>query len=146
MSDRLTPILNAARGKAESLGLMLGGVIAPVLIKKAAVRRQTMDPAAMITVAKSQTPEQVTRRRWGLWQTAYVLDLVVHVPAVGPDADQSEAIRVRDTLVDAFKKPPLPGAPDVFEMDARPADWLQAMPESQWEWQALQVTATVAHA
>lgn len=146
MSDRLTPILSAVRAKAESLGLPLGGVAAPVLVRKAATRRQTMDPPSMITVAKSQAAEQTTRRRWGLWQTAYVVDVVVHTPSLGPDADQSEAIRTRDTLVDALKKPPLPGAPDVFDMSAAAADWLKPGDDSQWDWQGLQVTATVAHA
>jgi hypothetical protein len=146
VSDRLTPILSAIRARVEGLGLTLAGVAAPVLIREAAVRRQTMDPASMITVAKSQTAEQTSRRRFGLWQTRYVVDVVIHTPAGEPDADQGEAARNRDTLVDAFKKPPLPGAPDVFDLGARAADWLKPGDGSQWKWQAMQIEATVAHA
>lgn len=150
MSNRIRPILLALKAKVEGLGLAVGGVPLPVLLRKAPVRRQQMDPAASITVSKSRTPEEVTRRRFGLWQTRHAFDVVVVSPATGPDADTGEYEAVRDSLVDALKAPPLPGAPDVFEADARPADWLQpfaeAGAESLYDWQSLQYFATVAHA
>lgn len=147
MSDRLTPVLDAMVTKIAALGFAVGGVALPVMKRKAAARRETMDPAAMVTVAKSATPEQTTRRRVGLWQTAYVIDVIVHSPYSGPDDDLSAYSTIRDTLVDALKKPPLPGAPDVFDMDAAPADWLRPSGEqNEYDWQSLQVTATVAHA
>src|SRR6185503_5518771 len=106
-------------------------------------------PARMITVSKSGTPEATTRRRVGLWQTAYVIDVVVHAPYEGPDdaARHGAYAEFRDRIVDAFKKPPLAGAPEVFDMDAQPADWLRPFGETtDYDWWACQITATVAHA
>lgn len=146
MSDRLTPVLEAVRAKAESLGFALGGVTLPVLLRRVAIRRQTLDAPAAITVARGAQPEQTTRRRFGLWQTAYQIDVVLHAPYLGPDGDTSQYSTMRDGLVDAFKSVPLAGAPDVFELDAQAADWLR--PEGQqteWDWWAVEVTATVAH-
>ena len=71
MASRIDPVLAAVRQQVETLGFTLEGVALPVLIRRAAHRRQTLDPRAMITVAKSGTPEQTSRRRFGLWQTAY---------------------------------------------------------------------------
>lgn len=154
MSNRHRPILLALVSRVAGLGLQVGGVTLPVIARKAPVRRQQMDPPAMIAVSKSRTPEQVSRRRFGLWQTRYAFDVTVVSPfggpdAAGPDGDTTQYETIRDTLVDALKAKPLAGAPDVFDLDARPADWLQpfaeAGAESQWDWQSLQVLATVAH-
>lgn len=148
MADRLTPVLDAIVTQIAALGLAVGGVTLPVLIRQAAVRRLGMDPPAMITVAKSATPEQTKRRRFGLWQTAYVIDVIVHGPHLPPETRTSDYSTIRDSIVDVLKKPPLAGAPDVFEMDAAPADWLRPWGEggAQYDWQSLQITATVAHA
>lgn len=144
--DRLNPILNAVLTQTAALGLAVGGVTLPVLKRKAPTRRQKLDPRSMITVSKSDAPEQVTRRRFGLWQTAYQIDLTVVSPYTGPDDNIDEYALCRDRLVDAFKRPPLAGAPDVFEMNAAPADWLRPYGETtEWDWQSLQITATVAH-
>jgi hypothetical protein len=146
VADRLSPVLAAVRTQVEALGLTLAGDALPVLLRRAAIRRQGLDPAAMVTVAKSAQPEQTTRRRFGLWATAYVIDVVVHAPYLGPDGDVSQYATMRDTIVDLLKRPPLAGAPEVFEMDAQGADWLR--PEGQkteYDWFACQVTATVAH-
>jgi hypothetical protein len=144
VSDRLGPILEAVKTKAAGLGLVLGGAAAVVLVRKAAVRRQTMDPKHMITVSKSATPEAVSRWTFGKIRTDYRVDIVVHSPFAGPDADQTEFIAARDTLVDAFSRPPLPGADGVFDLRAEPADWLRPFgEETQWDWQALVVTASV---
>ena len=146
MSDRLTPILAAARAKIAALNPSVGGEALPVLVRRAAHRRQTMDPKRMITVAKSATPEQTTRRRFGLWQTEYVIDVVLHAPYAGPDDAADELLALRDRIVDSFKAVPLAGAPAVFEMDCQPADWMRPTGEaSEWDWFACQITATVAH-
>jgi hypothetical protein len=147
MSDRLEPILAAITAELQALAFSIGGVTLPVMQRKASVSRQKLDPRAMIAVSKSATPEAVTRRRFGLWQTAYVIDVVVLSPFTGPDNGDDEYAVIRDSIVDAFKKPPLSGATDVFDLAAEPADWLRPYGEStEWDWQAVQVTATVAHA
>lgn len=149
MSDRTTPILLALRTKVTAAGYTIGGVTLPVLLRKGAVRRQTLDPREMITICKSRTAEGTTRRRVGLWQTAYVFDVIVNAPYSGAEHDDNvaEYTAIRDGLVDLLKKPPLPGAPDVFDMDAAPADWLQPFGEqTDYDWFAVTVTATVAHA
>lgn len=146
MADRLTPILDAIAAKVTAAGFALGGTTLPVLKRKAAVRRQTLDPRAMITIAKSATAEDTTRRRVDLWQTAYVIDVIVNVPYSGPDDDIDEYATIRDSLVDLLKRPPLAGAPEVFDMDASPADWLRPLGETtDFDWFAVQVTAIVAH-
>lgn len=146
MANRIAAVLAAVRQQVEALGFTLDGVALPVLIRRAAHRRQTLDPRAMITVAKSGTPEQTTRRRFGLWQTAYLVDVVLHAPYLGPDGDTSAYATMRDGIVDRFKSVPLIGAPAVFELDCQPADWLRPTGESsEFDWFACQVTATVAH-
>src|SRR6478735_8328656 len=119
MSDRLAPVLNGIRMRVEALALVVDDVTLPVLEMQAVSRRQTLDPRSMITVAKSATPEQTTRRRFGLWQTAYKIDVVLHAPYTAPDDVLRSRLysSMRDTIVDALKKPPLAGAPDVFELD-----------------------------
>lgn len=153
-ANRLNPVLDAIVSRVASITPTLPGVegVLPVMKRKAAVRRSSMDPRAMVTVSKSSTPERVTRRRFvvegraGAWQTAYRVDVIVHAPYRGPDADQPEHALLRDRIVDLFKAPPLANAEDVFEMDAQPADWLRPMGETtEYDWQSLQVTATVAH-
>lgn len=147
MADRLQPILDAIVAATSAFGFAIGGTAFTVLKRKAAVRRETMDPPHMITVAKSARKEETSRRRVGLWQTTYYVDVVVHAPYDGPDGDQGAHSRIRDTLVDAFKKPPLAGAPEVFEMDAQANNWLQPSGETiEYDWWALEVAATVAHA
>jgi hypothetical protein len=146
MADRLSPILAAVRTQVEALGLTLGGDVLPVLLRRATTLRQGLDPVKAITVAKSASPERLTRRRFGLWQTEYDVDVTIIAPYPGPDGDDSEHNAARDTIVDMFKRPPLPGAPGVFEMTCQPADWLRPTGEkSQMDWWAVVVTATVAH-
>ena len=145
MSNRLGPIIDAVVSKIESLSLQLNGAVALVLARTAAIRRLDQDPPFMVTVAKSATPERTTRRRFGLWQTAYVIDVVVHSPYAGADDDLTEFLVARDTIVSAFLAPPLvPTA--VFEVDAQAADWLRPEgSQSEYNWQSLQITATMAH-
>ena len=146
MSDRLNPILAAVATKLEGLAFSIGGNVLPVMQRKASVSRKKLDPRVMITVSKSATPEAVSRRRFGLWATAYVIDVVVLSPFTGPDNGDDEYAVIRDSIVDAFKTVPL-GATDVFDLDAQPADWLRPYGEAtEWDWQALQITARVAHA
>ena len=146
MASRIDPVLAAVRQQVETLGFTLEGVALPVLIRRAAHRRQTLDPRAMITVAKSGTPEQTSRRRFGLWQTAYQIDVVLHAPYLGPDGDTSTYSTMRDRIVDLFKSVPLIGAPAVFELDCQSADWLRPTGEqSEYDVWAAQVTATIAH-
>lgn len=147
MANRIRPILLAIRAQVEAQGFTLAGYALPVLIRKAPVRRQTMDPARAITVSKSRTPEQVTRRRFALHQTAYAVEVTLVSPYTGPEGDTSEQETIRDSIVDLFKGPPLAGAPEVFDLDAQPADWLTPLGETtEWDWQTVQVIATVAHA
>lgn len=147
MSDRLTPILDACVSRIAALGLAVGGVTLPVLKRKAAVRRESLDPAAMITVAKSATPETVSRWTFASKRTDYKIDVIVHSPYLGPDDDQAPYATFRDTLADVFSRPPLPGADDVFDLRAEPADWLRPTGETtQYDWQSLAVTASVISA
>lgn len=150
MANRIRPILLALKTRVEAAGFAVGGTTLPVLLRKAPVRRQQMDPARAITISKSRTPERVSRRTFRKHQTEYVIDVTVVSPATGPDGDTSEYEAIRDGLVDLLDRPPLPGAPDVFELDAQPASWLQpfagAAQMSEWDWFSVQVTATVAHA
>jgi hypothetical protein len=146
MSDRLTTILDAIVAKITARGFAINGVTLPVVKRKAPIHRQKMDPRAMITVSKSVIAELVTRRRFGLWQTAYNVDVTVVSPYTGPDNDIQEYSTIRDTIVDDFKRVPLAGAPEVFELDCGPTDWLRPLGETtEWDWQSLVITATVAH-
>ena len=147
MSDRITPILDAIVTKIQGLALAVGGVVLPVLKRKAAVHRDKLDPSAMITVAKSREAEDVRRWTFRELRTDYVVDVVIHSPHTGPDGNLSDYSRARDSLVDALSRPPLAGAPDVFDLRARPASWLQPYGEkTEWDWQALQVVASVISA
>ena len=147
MSNRVSPILAAVVAKIQGLALAVGGVVLPVLVRKAAVRRDRFDPSAMITVAKSRELEDVTRFSFGELRTDYVIDVVIHSPFAGPDDGIDDYAAARDTLVDAFSRPPLVGAPLVFDLRARPAAWLQPYGEkSEYDWQAVQVIASVVTA
>ena len=147
MSNRVSTILAAVASEIAALRLAVGGVVLPVLVRKAAVRRDRLDPSAMITVAKSRELETVTRWTFSELRTDYVIDVVVHSPFAGPDAAIDDYATARDTLVDAFSRPPLAGAPLVFDLAARPAAWLQPYGEkSEYDWQAVQVIASVVTA
>lgn len=147
MPNRLSPILEAVRTQTEALGLELEGEALPVLLRRAATRRTGLDPAAMITVAKSATPEQLSRRRFNAKRSDYRIDVVVHGPYLGPDGDTSAYATMRDAIVDLFSKPPLAGAPAVFELRAEPADWLRPEGSStDFDWWCVQVVASVVSA
>lgn len=152
MSDRVSPILAAIRAKVESLGFALDNVTLPVLIRREALRREELDPKSMITIGKDPAAEDVSRRRFGVRQTKYTFDVIVHSPYAGPDAAITPHSIIRDAIVDAFGAAPppgallLPGAPAVFELDARPADWLRPSGQrTEWDWHCCQVEATVSH-
>lgn len=146
MSDRLTPILDAIVTQIEQRGFTIAGVVLPVVKRKAPVRRTKLDPAAMITVSKSDTPERVVVRAFGWWHTQYLIDVTVVSPYTGPDDNISEYATIRDSIVDDFKRPPLAGADDVFQLDCAPAAWLRPLGETtEWDWQSVQIAATVAH-
>jgi len=143
-SDRLAPILSAVVAKVSALGLSVGGVTLPVLARKAPVHRQKMDHDRMVTVSAAEATTR--RRRFGLWATSYAVDVVLLAPYTGADADPQYSA-ARDSIVDALKGLPLSGAPDVFDVDCQPADWLRPLGEtSEWDWFACRVTASVAHA
>jgi hypothetical protein len=146
MSNRLTAILDAVVSAITGRGFTIGGTVLPVVLRKAPVRRTKLDPAAMITVAKSDVPERVVARAFGWWHTEYLIDVTVVSPYTGPDQSIDEYAAIRDTLVDDFKGPPLAGAPEVFQLGCAPAAWLRPLGETtEWDWQSVQIAATVAH-
>jgi hypothetical protein len=149
VDPRLAPILDAMVQRIITREYALPGEDPlPVLKRKAPIRRQQMDPRKAITVAKSSSPETVTRWTFATIRTDYLIDVTIVTPYTGPggfpDANLDDYALWRDDLVSLFSKPPLPGADGVFDLKATPATWLTPLGEnSEWDWQAVQVTASI---
>lgn len=140
----LDDILTALAANVEGLGLAWEATAVPVFERKPPTHRTARDPVRQITVSKADSPERVKRWSFQKDRTDYVCNIVIVTPHGGPDADQATYAEWRQTLLDTFAKPPLTGASVVFDVKAEPLDYLPAgAAEKQWDYQAVQVTASV---
>lgn len=143
MSD-LDTILDAVISRVEGLSLTLNSEAIPVAKTKASAHRPDIDPDVRICVSKSEKPESYRRRTFKSKDVTYYVDVCLISPSSGPQANLPEYAQIRQTIMDAFDKPPLTGASDVYELDATAREYFDRQAqEALYDSQTVEVAATV---
>ena len=144
MSSDLDTILNALVDGVTALGFTLDDEAIPAYKGKLPTSREDLNPPVQFIISKSETPERMTRFSFTKKRTDYTIDITLIAPHTGPIANLIDHAYIRQTLLDAFDKPPLAGAPDVFEMRSNPKEFLDREAQSkEWDEQTIEVTTSI---
>lgn len=144
MATELGDIESAVKAAVEALALAIDGRVLPVIETKSPRFRTGLEPPEHIAISKSEREERVTRWSFTSNRTDYFVAVTVTSPFRGPDRDLSTYRAIRQEILDAFDRPPLTNAPNVFDLRAEPAEYLPAEgQEQQWDYQGVVITASV---
>ena len=151
MPSTLDDILTAVANTIVGLALEYDGAAVPVDVTKGVFHRDALDDDIRISVFKSKRPERYTRWSFQKKRVDYYVEVAIQAPkrdpgtVFDPDKDLADHTDFRQRVMDAFDRPPLAGAADVYEMTAEPLDFLDVNKASlMWELQGVLVTASIA--
>lgn len=124
----------------QGLALELNGLPVTVEKVKGHEHRDGRDAPVRITVAKTHGSERYTRWTFRDKRIDFNVTVTIQSPTAGPKSDLATLAAWRQSIMDAFDKPPLPGAPNVFELTAVPLDF-EGEPGQQkmWDLQGVEV-------